>query len=512
MLQEEIIQQSILLQLPSEILELIIHKASSIPRNNHNQIVSWQYPEHSCTRLQNMALTCRKLYILCAPYLWRDKEFILPAEDHEPTKNSNITMATDILSEKTIVLKQQMQYHLGGYVRSLYRDLTNNPNYDLTNSSLMAHLVHNLKALRIDFHSKPRMEQYGLCYFAEHCISLTEIYLENCRDTFDDFYSLIKYNCQLESITLVSCTIKADTLVQLSNQCKNSIKSLILQQVWIEPSIELDTSSNNNLSYTPTMINNLTTSYLHSKKITFVPSQLYTQVLTSNYYLTLLVLSDSIDLETLNSVVNGSPYLERMTISLHERYPPRVANCLLLISNLKHLTLLSLAFRYINNTGIERLPCCVPSFYWTFLIDQLNNLQFIHVSTTQLLLNDDFMNRITTSPTSFRIKNVMLHHLAMVPMTTTIIPTQATLNILKHWKKQPFILTDHHHYMMDIVKEYEKDHLTAQNNVHSWHSSFFWNNIKHYILSLEEAEKKGYGCFDHLDKVCFIKGFDDWVE
>ncbi|KAI9308251.1 hypothetical protein BJ944DRAFT_175141 [Cunninghamella echinulata] len=502
MVQEECSNQSILLHLPSEILELIIHMASRIPRNTQNQIISWQYPEHAYTHLQNMALTCRKLYTLCAPYLWRDKEFILPAEDHEPPENTTIRMATDILSEKTIVLKQQMQHHLGGYVRSLCRDLTNNPHYDLSNSLLMAHLVHNLKALRIDFHPKPRSEPYGLCYFVEHCTSLTELYLENCRDTFDDFYSLVKYQRPLQSLTLVSCTVKADTLVQLSKLCNSTIKSLILQHIWLEPTESEE-------SYTSS-INNLTTSYLHSKQVTLLSPQLYTQVLSSNYYLTLLVLSDSISLETLHTISHGSPYLERMTISLHERYPPRVVNCLLLISNLKHLTLLSLAFRFINNLEMERLPCCAPSHYWTFLLDQLHRLQFIHVSATQLLLNNDFMNRLVSSSTSPSNvpKNVMLHHVAMMPTTTV---SALTMNILKGWKKnQQFILADYH--MLDIVNEYETNHLMAQNNIQSWHSSCIWDNIKDYILSLEQAERKGYNCFDHLDKVCFIKGFDDWVK
>ncbi|CAO3592216.1 unnamed protein product [Absidia cylindrospora] len=164
---ERKLERSLLLQLPSEILEHIIYVASKIARNDQYQFSSWQYPEHSYTHLKYIALTCRRLYILCTPYLWRDKEFILPAENDKPNNSSNVHMATDILSEQAALFHHLC--HLGCYVRSLCRDLTNSPHYDLSNSCLMARLVCNLRALRIDFHPSPRTEHYGLRYFAQHC-------------------------------------------------------------------------------------------------------------------------------------------------------------------------------------------------------------------------------------------------------------------------------------------------------------------------------------------------------
>lgn len=494
---------SLLLQLPSEILEHIIYVASKIPRDDHFQFSSWQYPEHSYTHLKYIALTCRKLYILCTPYLWRDKEFILPAESDKPGEASNIQMATDILSEQAALFRHLS--HLGCYVRSLCRDLTNSPYYDLPDSSLMAQLVCNLRALRVDFHPKPRTQHYGLVYFAQHCPSLSEVYLENCRDTFDDFYTLVHYQRRLRSFTLLNCTIKADTLIQLAELCRGSLQSLLLQQVWIEPiqnddDHHINSNSNNDTDTddVPTEINNLTTSYLHSNSSTLISHHLYTRILPSQSNLTRLALSDSVAMDILEIIAEGSPNLERLAITLHERRPSRVVSSLLAISKLSKLTLLSLAFRYSTNVIHERLASCAPAKYWKLLIHRLPQLQFLHVSASQLLLHGDFILDLLQPSSS--LKRIMLHHVALVASP----PPMSNFDSNDPWE------TDNE---QDILHGYEQDLELAQNTLESWQRSpSLWQHVEGYILSLEQAERKGFTCFYSTDKVCFIKGFDDWTE
>ncbi|KAI8096967.1 uncharacterized protein BX664DRAFT_383328 [Halteromyces radiatus] len=517
-------EQSLLLQLPSEILEHIICIASKIPRKEQYQFSSWQYPEHSYSHLKVLALTCRQLYILCTPYLWRDKEFILPAESDKPNDFSRVHMATDILAEQASLFHQL--YHLGSYVRSLCRDLTNSPHYDLPNSLLMAHLVCNLRALRIDFHPKPRTEHYGLRYFVQLCPSLIELYLENCRDTFDDFFSLIQYQRQLRSLTLLNCTIKADTLIQLANLCRGSLQSLLLQQVWIEPcgisDQPLSIISNNN---TMTGINNLTTSYLHSNQSTFIASSLYTHLLTSQSSLTRLALSDSVTLEILEALALGSPHLERLAIAIHEQHPSRVASCLFTLSKFKYLTLLSLAFRHVNNSFQQRLSCCVPAYHWTLFLHQLCRLQFLHISASQILVHDNFITELLqqSSSTFSTLQHIMLHHVALVPtpstttMTTTTTSSSSSSLMIKQQeqenknKKNGQSLKQED--LQDTVRAYEQDLALAQNTIDSWQqSSHLWKQVDGYILSLDEAERKGFSCFDSADQVCFVKGFTDWIK
>ncbi|KAI8335044.1 hypothetical protein BC941DRAFT_431084 [Chlamydoabsidia padenii] len=484
-------ESSLLLQLPSEILEHIIYVASKIPRNDPYQFSTWQYPEHSYTHLKYIALTCRKLYILCTPYLWRDKEFILPAESDKPGEASDIQMATDILSEQAALFRHLS--HLGCYVRSLCRDLTNSPYYDLPDSCLMAQLVCNLRALRVDWHPKPRTEHYGLCYFSQHCPSLSELYLENCRDTFDDFYTLVHYKRRLRSLTLLNCTIKADTLVQLCNLARGSLHSLLLQQVWIEPIQKHNNDDHHTLDEQEdtTTINNLTTSYLHSNSSTLISPLLYTHILASQINLTRLALSDSVSMDILDIIADGSPHLERLAITLHERHPSRVVASLFAISRLNRLTLLSLAFRYATNIIHERLACSAPARYWPLLIQRLNRLEFLHVSASQLLLEGDFIVQLLQP--SFSLKRIMFHHVALVSPPRQQQPSN-------NWDSSN----------QDILHDYEQDLELAQNTIESWQrSTSLWQHVDGYILSLEQAERKRFTCFYSTDKVCFVKGFDD---
>lgn len=464
------ILSSHLLLLPSEVLEHIINLSSAVDKKDNHQFHGWAYPEHTYVHLKSIALCCRHLYILVAPFLWRYKEFILPREDDEKNENVKVQMATDILSKTALF---QKDYYLGDYVRSLSRDLTNGPHYDLCNSKLMAQLVVNLKALRIDFHPKARTEHYGLRYFFEYCPNLNELYLNNCRDTFDDFLSLYEFKPPLLSLTLTECTIKETTLIKLSTSLQPLLKKLLLQQVLIEPSTP--TKSNTHLIDTNQFIHPF--HYLNSKS-TQIPTHLYQSLIKQN--LTNLALNDSISYSLVQDIVHYSPKLEKLAIVLHELNPYYVSKSLQAISNLSKLSILSLAFRkyYPLSKECEKLPCHVPAVTWTVFAQKLPLLTLLYISTTRLIVNSDFIpTLLNTSP---QLSNIIIHNIGLV--TTNPI--------------QP-INDNEEQAIRDI---YLKDCESITFEIQDW-------NQKDHLYTFDQAKEKGYHCFDETDQVCFIKGF-----
>ncbi|KAL9554009.1 hypothetical protein MBANPS3_003021 [Mucor bainieri] len=339
---------SYLLKLPSEVLEKIIDLSSMIEarKDEGHQFLGWSYPEHSYVHLKSIALCCRRLYILCAPFLWKDKEFILPRADDEKSANAAVQMATDILSKKALF---QQDYYLGDYVRSLSRDLTSGPHFDLLNSKLMAQLVCNLRALRIDFHPLARSDHYGLRYFAEYCPQLNELYLNQCRDTFNDFLSLVQYQPPLISLTLTNCTIKETTLEKLATTLKPTF--ILLQQVLIEPHTKPKTNTH--------LIDTMNQANLHP----------------FHYQ----------DTQALASVSRLS-HLSTLSLGFKKFYPV-TKEC-------------------------DTLPCHAPSAAWTALAKQLPSLQLLYISASRLVVSSDFIpTLIHTCGTS--LKNVVIHNLAL---------------------------------------------------------------------------------------------------
>ncbi len=229
--------KSCLLSLPSEIIEHIIH-LSSIKPYDEADFLGWCYPEHNYVHLKYIALSCQRLYKLCAPFLWKHKEFILPRE-YDVKKGEAIQMATDLLSTPTAL---SSNFVLGDHICSLYRNLTTGPHFDLVNSSLMAQLVPNLRALRIDFHPSPRTEHYGLRYFFKYCPHLKELFISHCQDTFDDFAAIYQYKPKLISLALVDCTIKEDTLKVIIELLHPNLRRFLFRQVLIEPKARVKTN------------------------------------------------------------------------------------------------------------------------------------------------------------------------------------------------------------------------------------------------------------------------------
>ncbi|OAD76046.1 hypothetical protein PHYBLDRAFT_59580 [Phycomyces blakesleeanus NRRL 1555(-)] len=462
-------KESRLLQLPNEILEDILHRTAKIERDDGCQFLGWQYPEYRYSDLKSVALACRRLFILCAPYLWRDKEFILPREDDEKSDSVPVQIATDILSQPALFLPRQ----LGSYVRSLSRDLTNAANYDLANSSLMARLVCNLRALRIDFHSKFRLEHYGIKFFAQHCPHLSELYLEHCRDTYDDFNSLLEYPRPLVSLTLLSCTIKQTTLQKIIELSKHSLDSLLLQRVRLEPElIDYHTQSPPAVTTIPTSV------YLH---------------LFSFLHLTRLALSDSLSHSVLEQIVQGSPRLEKLAIIIHETSPILVTRCIVLLVQLDRLVILSLAFRRIHPLSVvyERIACFAPANVWTYFASNLPNLHLIHISASKLLLHADFFASILDG-SRCRIPHIMLHHIAWVSGTSqqlTSLPDDEAL-----------------------LNEYRRNVASAQDNIEAWQQEPIWQDACGSFLTWEQASAKGFRCFNESDRVCFVQGFESWTK
>ncbi|ORY95311.1 hypothetical protein BCR43DRAFT_297516 [Syncephalastrum racemosum] len=447
------------LQLPNEIIESIVTTAAVIEETKREKhlFLGWQYPEHEHNQLKSIALTCRRLYLISAPYLWRDKEFILPREDDE-RNHTSIPVATDILAKTTAVSAGNAFRRLGSHVRSLCRDLTSGSHYDLNNTMLMAGLVCNLRALRIDFHPKARSEHYGIRYFIESCPRLEELYLENCRDTFDDFAALIDHPRQLTSLTLLCCTIKEHTLQQLVTLLKPRLRHLLLQRVLIEPDKDIHHTT------TTTM----TAATLAASQVMPIPMAIYTVLLMSQN-LTYLALSDTLNLPLLDIIVRGSPRLEKLAIILKETDPVRVTHCIDLLGSLSHLTILSLAFRkgHPLSTAYKRLPCCAPSTAWLRFAGHAPLLRLLHISAATLHLCPQFFTRLFASHRS--LSHVMLHNILWVSDRTAENES-------------------------DIMGQLQADLATAKHTVDAWEH-------KDEFLTFAEAERRGFDCFDATDKL-----------
>lgn len=466
-----------ILRLPNEIIETIISEASRImQRRGAPKFLGWAYPEHEAQQLRSLALTCRRFYVLCAPYLWRDKEFILPREDDEKLQEQeDVQMATDILSRQQTILKQPF----GCFVRSLCRDLSNGPHYNMNNSRLMAQLVCNLRALRIDFHPKARAEHYGLSFFIEHCPQLNELYLENCRDTYNDFHSLVRCERRLTSLTLLCCTIKQSTLNGIAQLCKRTLRRLMLQRVLIEPG-DPDTHDSHNM----------TSATMTVSHVLPIPMPCYTQLLY-HQQLTQLALSDPLSYSLIELIVRGSPQLSRLAIIVRETDPVCCTHALLLLGELKELHVLSLAFRNVHplSTAYERLPCRAISSAWHYFADRLPQLQLIHVSASQLLLPADFFTRLLDSHPY--LSHIMFHHIAYI-----------TNNAFEEYPAA----NDNNTPSISTIYRNELAH--ANNGIDAWkHDPGF---EKHF-LSFDQAYARGFRCFDENDNVCFVKGFEDWI-
>ncbi|KAI8067559.1 hypothetical protein BC940DRAFT_301035 [Gongronella butleri] len=488
-----------LLDLPDEILDHVVNVGSCIVKHPKNTLLSWPYPEHSSTHLQALALTCRKLYVLCLPYLWRDKEFILPEASTQPSTTQSL-IATDILREPS-ALKQHDDQPLGWYVRSLSRDLSTSPHYNLANSALMACLVANLRALRMDFHPKPRCEHYGLAYFAQHCAMLTELYLDNCRDTFDDFGSLVIHDRALESLTLVSCSIKPGTLLAILHKSRSKLQSLHLQSVWLEPVNAMDDTN------TPRR-NSLTSAYLASRAVTMIPAFLYTSLLANLPALTRIALSDSLSLDLVQCLVNGSPHLERVTLSLHEQQPTRIITALNALASLSRLAFMSLAFRYQTNDAQQRLPCALPAAQVHQWLAKLPaSLAFLHLSAQQLLLHPDTVAAIVQAP---RLAHVLLHHVALPPPPLTNSLSSSSIasssSISSPWQPNA-VQTE---VPNDLARAYDHESINAQSSLAAWQFLPSWPQLQPFVVPCAQVQQRGISAFDPINQICVVKGFDNW--
>lgn len=462
-----------ILDLPNEILEHIIDVASAtegLGQDTH--FLGWTYPTYQHAQLKSLALTCRRLYALCVPFVWRDKEFILPREDDQRRSDrAGAQTATDILAKRPLFRNQEAK-NFGYYVRTLCRDLTNGPHYDMRNSQLLAQLVCNLQALRIDFHSKARSEHYGLRFFIQHCPHLSELYLENCRDTFDDFHALVEFRRPLRSVTLICCTVRQRTLDQLIDLCKSTLRRLMLQRVLIEPDDDKQHRSSSLL-----LTRTTTAATLAVSQIMPIPLSTYTSIFRDQR-LTQLALSDSVSYGLLYTIVQGSPHLTKLAIVLHETEPATVTRCLLLLATLKRLSILSLAFRQVHplSTAYVRLPCAAPAAAWSHFARQPLPLRLVHVSASQLLMRPDTLSLLAS-----RIPQIMLHPVAWVP------PDPAD--------------------GLDIHEAYRFNREHAEATLDAWSKEEdTWNTLKPHLMTFKQAQEKGFQCFDSSDTVCFIKG------
>lgn len=473
-------QNALILKLPSEILEHIIDLSSLITDRKEEQdeyeFYGWPYPEHNYINLKSIALCCRHLYTLCAPFLWRDKEFILPREDDTKSSSVAVQMATDILQKRALF---QYDHYLGDYVRSLSRDLTNGPHYDLRNSKLMAQLVENLNALRIDFHPKARTEHYGVKYFVEYCPHLSELYLSNCKDTFDDFEALVVFDPPLISLTLTDCTIKQATLEKIAVKLKSTLlKTLLLQHVLIEPPTAT--------KYTNTQLIDTTQFILHpfhyqNYQATAIPQHLFSSLLFKKHHLTHLALSsDSVDYTLVQEIVTWSPHLEKLATVIHDLNPFDVYRSIKAISQLSRLGVLSLAFSrfYPATKECEKLPCHAPAFAWSHFATSLPLLKLLYISTTRLLVYQDFIpSLLKTSPL---LGNIMVHNVGLVTMEQQIVGKENEDRVRELYTR------DVQHMTFDTEK---------------------WHTGKEWLYTYEQAKEKGFHCFDREDQVCFIKRF-----
>jgi hypothetical protein len=435
-----------ILCLPDELLELIVRYASQATEDDRCQFLGWQYPKNNYNDLKNVARTCRRLYMITAPSLWRDKDFILPSENDTNNDNSAVGAATDVLSRRTILHYPRF---VGYYVRSLSRDLTSGCHYDMKNSALMSQLVPNLRSLRMDFSPLERTERYGLDLFVENCFNLDELYLENCRDTFDDFKSLLKFQRPLRRLTLLSCTIKEATLIELMRISQTSLEDVLFQRVLLEP---------------PTPFEDRQRHFGRARPMA-ISQPLYTSIL-SHHSLTHLALSDSIPYSTVHTIITGSSKLEKLAIILDETDPILTNHCIMLLASLSQLTVLSLAFRSVDpySGSYERLPCLASPAAWSYFAARLPRIALIHISAIEIRLTADFFVRLFTYHN--HLPNVMLHHI--------------------RWA----------------------DDETGNELVREW---LGWKDIQDCFMSYEQAQKRGFSCFDLNDRVCFVKGFEEWT-
>ncbi|ORE08793.1 hypothetical protein BCV72DRAFT_80745 [Rhizopus microsporus var. microsporus] len=381
-------QQSRFLNLPNEVLEYIIH-LSSIKPYDDTDFLGWCYPEHSYTHLKSIALCCQRLYKLCSPFLWKHKEFILPRQ-HDVKKESIIQIATDILATPSAL--SSIPLVLGDHVCSLYRNLTTSPHFDLINSRLMAQLVCNLKALRIDFHPLPRTEHYGLRYFFEYCPHLTEVFISHCQDTYDDFDALCRYKPRLTSLTLIDCTVKERTLEIMMDLFRPTLKRLLFRQVLIEPSINTTQLTSHLLTAAASeaRLGFLHPLHFQNSQAAGIPQSMY---IKASPNLRQLALTDSISCSTLEQITQASPLLEKLAIVLHDYYPEQIARSLTAITSLQRMTVLSLSFRkhYPLSREFERFPCHAPSSVWSYFATCLPKLKSLYISSSRLLISYEFI-------------------------------------------------------------------------------------------------------------------------
>lgn len=474
-----------LLTLPSEILKRIIHLSSVIVEREDEdyQFLSWSYPEHSYIHLKSIALCCRRLYILCAPFLWKDKEFILPREDDEKSDNDVIQMATDILSKKALF---QNDYYLGEYVRSLSRDLTNGPHFDLANSKLMAQLVCNLRALRIDFHPIDRTEHYGLRFFLQFCPQLAELYLNQCRDTFDDFLTIVEFKPRLISLTLTNCTIKSATLEKIAEILEPTLQHLLLKQVLIEP--KQRTKSNSHLMSTMSLPD-IHPFHFQDTQVSVISRPLLCQLLSNNKRLTQLALTtDSISTDLLRQVCQHSPFLQKLAIMIHDLDPFNIQQLLVQICKLKYLSTLSLNFKkcYPVTKENSKLPCHVPASAWNYFAHNLPPLKLLHISATRIIVDSDFIPALLRP----NLRHIMIHSLVLV----TRMKRYNLKNIETQNEDQ-------------VIQSYLKDRDSMTDQIDAWDSRY-----RQHLFTYEQAKIHGFDYFDEdTDKICFIKGFSSSV-
>ncbi|EIE80399.1 hypothetical protein G6F46_006672 [Rhizopus delemar] len=459
--------KSRLLSLPSEIIEHIIH-LSSIKPYDEADFLGWCYPEHNYVHLKYIALSCQRLYKLCAPFLWKHKEFILPRE-YDVKKGEAIQMATDLLSTPTAL---SSNFVLGDHICSLYRNLTTGPHFDLANSSLMAQLVPNLRALRIDFHPSPRTEHYGLRYFFKHCPHLKELFISHCQDTFDDFAAIYQYKPKLTSLALVDCTIKEDTLKVIIELLHPNLRRFLFRQVLIEPKARVKTNITHLLAISH--LDFLHPFHFQNSRATVIHQHIY---ITAACHLTQLALTDSINCCALEQITQSSPLLEKLAIVIHDYYPEQVARCVMAITSLQKMRVLSIAFRkhYPISREFERFPCHAPSRVWSYFAICMPELKSLYISTSRLLLSSDFIpNLINYHP---HLVDIMIYSIAF----TTQPPTEVSSNLRDEY-----------------LREYESITYTT------------FEEYQPYLYTRQEAIENNYArIIDDVSDVhlCFIKGY-----
>ncbi|KAI9272482.1 hypothetical protein BY458DRAFT_163060 [Sporodiniella umbellata] len=456
----------LLLNLPSEIIESIICLSSSKPYSE-TDFLGWQYPEHNYTHLEAIALSCQRLYKLCAPFLWKHKEFILPRVN-DIRASESIRMATDLLSTPAALSPDHV---LGNHVCSLYRDLTSGPHFDLANSKLMAGLVTNLKALRIDFHPLPRADHYGLVYFLAACPHLTELFISHCQDTFDDFDTLCQYKPKLISLTLISCTIKQKTLENIIQLFHPTLKKFLFRQVLIEPTNIQQKTNAHNMSL---QLGSMHPLHYQHIGVSAIPQTIY---LESIHHLTQLALTDSISYDTLEHIVNVSPKLEKLAIVLHDYYPQEIASSVIALTYLDKMQVLSIAFRkyYPISREFERIPCHAPSHVWSLLVNSMPKLRSLYISTSRMLVSVDFIPKLLDMHPY--LENVMIYSIAFT-----------TLNWQKKNSLRYMYLEECKFVTFNICKEYQK-----------------------YLYTRQEAIEKNFArIMDDVSDVqlCFAKGYN----